>query len=430
MSMIQIPPSVLRASFKLSERHAMTKQSGVVAIMMALLLPVLLGFLALAIDVGNMMLVKNRMQVAADSAALVAATSLQHGQGLVAAHDWALTASAANNFTHGLHATTVTVDVPPGTGSHAQNTSYVKVTVQHTTPTFVAGLIGVAHTLTTVSAVSGPAGGGNPCLLALGSSGAASLKANGNVQITANDCGIFVDSSDASAIDCFGKSNTFTASVIGVVGGIDTKQCNTSTSAVHAGAVQTPDPFLGFPAAPVTTCLGNIPNTKNIHLVPGTYCKGISITGTHTVTMDPGVYVIHGGGFSIGGSTSVSGSGVTIYNTGTGATGTYAYGPVNFTGGAGINLSAPSTGVYAGMLFYQDPLNTLNATLGGNSDVVLSGNLYFPTSSLTLSGSNTTNIPIGSVVAKNIIFNAGTKFNITNVYGASGVTGSRSALYE
>jgi hypothetical protein len=82
------------------------------------------------------------------------------------------------------------------------------------------------------------------------------------------------------------------------------------------------------------------------------------------------------------------------------------------------------------MLFYQDPLNTLNATLGGNSDVVLSGNLYFPNSSLTLSGSNTTNIPIGSVVAKNIIFNAGTKFNITNMYGASDVTGSRSALYE
>ena len=410
----------------------LNRQSGAVAILVALLLPVLIGFLALAIDVGYMFLMKNKLQVAADSAALVAAGSIQHGQGIDVAHAWALTATTANGFTNGIDSTTVTISIPPGgTDSYAEDANYVKVTVQHETSTFLAGIFGVASTLTSASAVSGPAGEGNPCLLTLGSSGSNAIFANGNVTITTNNCGIFVNSNNDTAMNCKGNANNFVANSISVVGRISEKCITSESSSVKTETSTTIDPFVKFPLPASTACSGgSIPNTKNINLSPGVYCGGISIPSGHIVTMDAVVYVMNGGGFSIGGSTSISGSGITIYNSGTGTSGLTAYGNINFTGTSDVNLSAPSTGAYAGMLFFQNPSNTKDASLGGNSQVILKGNLYFPTSTLTLSGSNTTNIPIGSVVAQQITFQAGTKFKVTNTYGASGSTSTRSALYQ
>lgn len=52
------------------------KQKGAVAVMMALLLPVLIGFTALAIDIGNLMVARAELQTAADAAALAAAPCL------------------------------------------------------------------------------------------------------------------------------------------------------------------------------------------------------------------------------------------------------------------------------------------------------------------------------------------------------------------
>ena len=92
-------------------RSSRSKQSGSIAVLTAVLLPILLSFMALAIDVGYMFVVKNRMQVAADSAALVAANSLNHGQGIDTAYAWALTATAANGFTNGFKSTKVILEL-------------------------------------------------------------------------------------------------------------------------------------------------------------------------------------------------------------------------------------------------------------------------------------------------------------------------------
>ncbi len=409
-----------------------SKQSGVIVILLAILLPVLFGFMALAIDIGYLFLTKNRMQVAADSAALVAASSIQNGQGIISANDWALTATSANSFTNGVDSTTVTVNVPPGgTESYAQNASYVKVTVQHTTPTFLAGFFGVMNMLASASAVAGPAGGGNPCVLALDSTSNAALNVQGSAKIFATGCGIYVNSSSINALECTGKSNQFTANVINVVGGIDTNKCQTSTSnSVKVSAPITVDPFIDFPLPDNTKLPCNpIDTSKNpISLTSGTYC-GTTIN-SKTLNMAAGTYVIYGGGLTLKGSSTLNGAGVTIYNTGAGTSGKNAYGSINLTGTGGVNLSAPTAGKYAGMLIYQDSLNSLPATIGaGSTMVILNGNIYFPNSKFTLAGGNTDTYPIGSVIAKTIDF-GGTNFYITNKYGATGTTGTRSAIYE
>src|SRR5207245_2018544 len=129
-----------------------------------------------------------------------------------------------------------------------------------------------------------------------------------------------------------------------VVGGTT---CTTGTNEnVHTGSTAITDPFASvsaptFPANACSTCSATYPSYctngswkvfgTNTNLVsgsktldPGIYCHGINV-GTSTATMNAGTYVIYGcGGSCAGGnafnassgSASVTGSGVTIYNSG------------------------------------------------------------------------------------------------------------------
>lgn len=69
------------------------RQRGAVAIYVALLLPVALGFVALSIDIGRALLVRNQLQNAADAAALAGASQLQWNN---TATTWANATSKAN----------------------------------------------------------------------------------------------------------------------------------------------------------------------------------------------------------------------------------------------------------------------------------------------------------------------------------------------
>jgi hypothetical protein len=87
-------------------------------------------------------------------------------------------------------------------------------------------------------------------------------------------------------------------------------------------------------------------------LSPGTYCGGITISaiGT-TVTASTGLYILLGGGLTVGGGANLSGPGVTSYNT---YNATYSYKPIVVSGGSATQLSAPTSGSCEGLLFWQD----------------------------------------------------------------------------
>ena len=167
----------------------------------------------------------------------------------------------------------------------------------------------------------------------------------------------------------------------------------------------------------------------NVTLNPGTYCGGISLTGNYTVVLSPGVYHLYGGGLNFAGNISpVSGVGVSFYNSGN--TTTYPFSPFNLSGNIAVNMSAPTTGTYAGMLLMQNPLNTQTANINGNSSSVMAGNLYFPKNNLNLTGNSGTDIPIGSVVALKVSVQGNTRFNMTNTYGGAGNATTHVGLYQ
>jgi hypothetical protein len=125
-----------------------------------------------------------------------------------------------------------------------------------------------------------------------------------------------------------------------------------------------------------------------VTLNPGVYCGGITITGGGTVTFNPGIYIINGGGFNWGGSATLNGSQVMFFITGQNG---YTAGPLNASGNGSINLTAPNSGVYEGLLFFQDRNVTYGGTntFNGNSNSNTTGAFYFPTTALAYSGSST-----------------------------------------
>lgn len=166
----------------------------------------------------------------------------------------------------------------------------------------------------------------------------------------------------------------------------------------------------------------------NVTLSAGTYCGGITLSGNLGVTFSPGVFVLHGGGLNLSGNLSpIHGTGVTFYNSGISSS--YPYSGLNLSGNLVLNLSAPTTGTYAGMLFMQNPLNTKAANIVGNAGATLAGNLYFPKNRLNLSGNTGTSIPMGAVIAQKVSVSGNTQLNMTNTYGpASG--SNRVGLYQ
>ena len=406
-------------------------QRGAVAILVAVLLPTLMALMALAIDMGFVLVRRNEMQGAADAAALYAANARQHGEDITSATALALVATQSNGFEPGLQGTEVLVAIPPGgSQSFSADTHYVKVTITQPVNAFLAWMFGVTHTPTSATATAGPAGNDNPCLLTLGGSGSGALTVVGNGIVTASACGINVNSNSATAMQLTGNV-TVTARSIQVVGGY-TQTGNVTVGNVITGAAPASNPFASMAMPVFSACTHtNYADTGNgaLTLSPGTYCGGISIGGNHAVTFNPGLYVLYGGGINFTGNISpIVGQGVTFYNTGNGST--YPYSSLSLGGNVALNFSAPTTGVYAGMLLIQDPLNTKTSTIVGNAGATLAGNLYFPNNALTLDGNSGTDIPIGSVVAKSVSVMGNTRFSMTNTYGGGASSVQRMGLYQ
>jgi hypothetical protein len=96
----------------------------------------------------------------------------------------------------------------------------------------------------------------------------------------------------------------------------------------------------------------------------------------------------------------VSGSGVTIYNTSSNyPSNTGTYGGITLSGSGTFNLTAPTSGPYAGVVIYQARANTRAISLSGSVVTGLGGTIYAPSALLFISGNASLN---GSVVVNTL----------------------------
>jgi hypothetical protein len=401
------------------------RRSGFILTAMAVCTAVVMACAGLAIDAGYLQLIKTQMQTAADAAALGGAQEIK-ANGSANAVTAARNDAAANGFTNGQHSATVTVNNPPSTGYSTGDSTAVEVLISQSVAPVFMELLGFSSTKVSVRSVAHQGAGGSSCLFTLDPSASSAFSISNGVGLVVH-CGVQVNSSSATALTVTGGSS-LTATSIGVVGNYTVNGGSTISPAptTHAAAASDPLASLQPPAVGACNHTNFSVTSGSPTLSQGVYCGGISISNGVHVTFNPGTYILEGGGLTVAGGSTVTGSGLMFYNT---AGSGYAYGGINLNNGCSVTFSAPTTssgGAIAGILFFQDRtiVGGAASSFTGGASAVLNGTLYFPTTTLTYSGGSGTSYTI--LVSDEISFSGGATVNsnYSSLPGGSPIKGS------
>ncbi len=407
-------------------------ENGQMLIMVALCLPVLMGFVALAVDVGVMFHTKRQLQIAADAAAIGAALDYKFNGSLSSAQQAGLNAASTNGVTNGVNGATVAINMPPVDGPNAGVAGLIEAVVTQPNPTFFLSVLNTNSVTIGARAISG-SGPGDGCVWALAKSGS-DISITGSGTISIPGCEVFDNSDSTNALTLTG-SGSLTAKAIGIVGNYSKTGSGSIYPTPVTGTAPVADPLssLQFPAVNTGGCSSAVSySDSSAHTIgPGCY-NGISNTGSGSLTLTPGNYTINGnfsstgsGGINFGagtyiitGSLSISGSGPL---NGTGVT-FFTQGTTSVSGSSGLNLSAPTSGPDDGLLFFQSRNDTSSITISGSSNMSLQGIIYAPSSALSFSGSGSANI-YTDLIVDSVSFTGSTPFTNYSTINSSSVLG-------
>lgn len=369
-------------------------EQGVAAIAWALSLPLVIGAVALGIDIGSWYLAHRSLQTATDIAAIDAGYHL--GTNTVTQP---ILASAANHSLSGNGYTipgnmTVTVNYPPTSGSYSGNTNAVEVITSEPQARYFSRMFMASDPQIDVRAVSIRQPAGSACVLALNTTAANALEFQGNTTINLSNCSGASNSTSTSAVGLSGSSIVNAASLyaVGSVAQGGSSQLTTTYGTLTGGSSIT-DPYASLSVPNYVGCTKNNFNATGTNTIsPGVYCNGLSFAANSNTTLSPGTYIIDRGSFKVNNNATVSGNGVTIILTS--STGS-SYANVTINGGSSVSLTAPTTGTYAGMLMFQDrnapyAASTANK-LNGGATMSLVGAIYFPKQGVQFSGNSSNN---------------------------------------
>lgn len=399
-------------------RRVHRARRGSILVLTALVITVLIGFTALAVDVGYLSDYRHRMQSAADAAAVAGAREVKRNSGISDSDLQAFVYydATSNGFTSGANGISITVNHPPATGQFAGNAKYVEVLITRDVPTFFMNLFGRPAVTVSVRAVAGQGGGGTGCIYALGPSQSKAFEtAGGSGVINIPDCDVYDNSTTSDAF--FVSSGwTIDAKSISVVGGL-----NIGTAAVNpnpvTGAAAADDPFpdLVDPTAGACTATDYSITSGSATLSPGTYCGGIKVQNA-VVTFNPGTYVLKDGALVVKGTGTVNGTGVTFYNVG--AIDGFDIGPSTH-----INLSAPTTGTYTAILFASKGNKPGQSNHFESDDMRMNGVIYFPHQHIEWSGGGNGDYTILVADTLKFLDNSTLNSNYSSLPGGSPIPG-------
>ena len=400
------------------KRKTQLDESGQVLILAALCITILMGFVAVAVDVGLLLREKRLLQIAADSAAIAGAAELNNGDMTAGAQADA----SLNGVTDGVNGATVAVSQPTA--------GYVQVIASQSQPTFFMRLFG--RSSMTVSALAVAAAVPSPSCVdtllsnptAPGKNGPVSIPGvdlGGSANLTLSGCGLLDNASGAGALTMTGGT-MITAASIGVVGPVSIPNFIHPSPTPVSGIPSITDPLSSIvtapPASDYSSGCTSASITKSQTIGPsspsGYVCYSSLATpkGSPTITLNPGLYIFNGpGGLDFASGTTVNGTGVTFY---------FVNG-ASFTveNGATLNVSAPTSPPYSGLLFYQDPTDSAADSFVGGSSGSLNGIFYLPAANLTFANGNASTFSTDLVVGSLTMTGAATVTPYAPLAGAS-----------
>ena len=320
--------------------------------MLSLLLAVGMVF-----DVGMILEERRQLQNAVDAAALAAAVAERDTPGQTTARTE--TYLLANGFDTSDPDLTVTID-------RNYATDQVEVTATYAVPTAFFRVINVNSKTITVRAVGKAepvVGAGDFAFVALNDTACDAFRKSGTSDIEITNGGIMVNSNCSPNAGRAHGNGGIVASRVDYYspGGFQIQGSANVTPAPQPISSRLTDPLdgLAIPSEPTSPDSGGTagsPSTQTISssttLRPGVYWGGLHLSGNATITLDPGVYVMAGGGFTSAGNGLIQGSGVMIYITSHPDPGDCGF--VNLTGAKDLALTPPTSGVYEHITFWQD----------------------------------------------------------------------------
>ena len=410
-----------------SARNLWRNRTGNVLAVAAACLPLIIGAAGLAVDTAQWTYWRRQLQREADSAALAGAFARAQSMDGVAAATSDLARTSAITLS------STDIKSAPTTGAYSGNSQAVRVSIATSKRLPFSGSFMSSAPVISAQATAAVVSNGQYCALALGSSSAVGITMQGNASLNFG-CGLATNSRSTTAVTA-GGSSSVTATPLAAVGGLSSSSNYTGTTQLLPYSLPQPDPFatLANPT-PTGTAYGAVtvaPNSTQA-LQPGVY-SGLNIKGT--ANLSPGVYYIDGGSLSFGSQAVVAGDGVTfVLTSSTAATAPSSIATLSVNGGATVQLTAPTSGTYKGLLFYQDrrAQDSGSNTLNGNASSKLQGAVYFPSQAVDFSGTSGMTTDCLQLVALRLTFIGNTSVSNTcpAASGASSFTGVQVRLVE
>jgi len=376
-------------------RRLKDDEKGHFAVITALLgVPVILG-IGVALDMGLVLRHDTTAQAALDSAALASVIPGDMSDDERAA--FAKSVFASNYIT-------------PLDYSLEVDASREQVSVYATIekPSLVGGIIGLDTYKIKLDATAVHTKSDIICVMTLNETAGDSLTFHKAAELTAPNCSVQVNSSAKNAmVSTASKSPEAKSFCVhgGYTGKFPGQTKSSCSSVADPYANVKPPRFLGCDYGS-TGFMGWIANTyvgeQDTTLSPGVYCGGLNIYDSN-IKLKPGTYTINDGALTIGHNSTVVGEDVTFVLTGEDSV-LYTYEDVK------LDLTAPSRGEYAGLIFYQDRTSTassgLTSLIKGSADIRLLGTVYFPTQTLFVGGVGTmgASSPAMAFIADKITF--------------------------
>jgi hypothetical protein len=456
------------------QSRASRVRRGSVIPLIAVLLPALIGIIAIVIELGMAMDSHRKAQTAADLAALAGATDIftnynsykRNGYFFNQAQQAALDNALANGFNNDRQSNTVTVNIYDETRNpfpalqggqwHTihppRGFLYIEVIINAQQPRFFSSIWGGNSLPIAARAVArtnfAPNGAG---VLVLNPSAKSAFNVTGGASVVITGDGqLVVDSTNAAGATTTGSGNVLATQYYftGDPGWNSTSSGtfdNLTTglfdpSIINTGVPPTPDPLAGLPVPtqpPTATLPDGKPADKKVNftgnnqygavngvltLSPGTYNGGIAASGG-TIVLQPGIYYLNGGGFSVSGGANINtagpaspdtGNGVMLYNAPQSNSDV-----IDFSGNSGfVYLPCPDSGTYKGISLFQARSSTNTISLSGNGSMQITGTFYAAggTLSVTGNGGSVAGVPVDKIgaqyISNNLVVNGNGGFLI------------------
>ena len=244
------------------------------------------------------------------------------------------------------------------------------------------GLIGMPTLTVRAEAEAVKDGGPPPCLTLLDPNASQALLVNSGAKLIAPNCEVHVRSKGSPAAVFNAGSKLDVARTC--VAGARVLDNGGRPDRLETGCAAADDPFEGrlpTPSSASCTYSGGVRNAGPARFQPGVYCGGLNFNGAVNAVFEPGLYVIRGGDWNVNGGTW-TGDGVTFYFEDSSR--------IQFNSGVRAELTAPTSGEYKNILFFEKPGLSRSAFLFNDTPGnTLDGVMYLPSRDMIYnSGSN------------------------------------------